>query len=175
MDYIVLISMALAALIGTQTGMISGITNDIIVNQFARLSSNSNEPQDCGSYATDKLPESCHTGYTKTFTALSYGSLLREVSSIIGGLLTSHLTNKFSSHMLIATSITVTMIAPTTLLWIIHNENVTPYYIFILANSMVGLIKAFLIMFATLSKIESDTNRTNASSGRSHPMKPAPS
>jgi hypothetical protein len=134
MDYIIPIAMTIAALIGTQTGMISSITNDIIVNQFARLSSDSDEPQDCESYSTENLPESCKTGYTKTFSALSYGSLLREILSIIEGLLTSHLTNKFSDHMLIATSITITMIAPTALLWILHNKNVTPY-VFILANS----------------------------------------
>jgi uncharacterized membrane protein YeaQ/YmgE (transglycosylase-associated protein family) len=132
------------ALFGAHTGTISRITNDILVNQFTKSSPESQTNIECGSFKENELPPVCKTGYSKTFTALTYGSLVKEIFSIIGGLLTTQLSPILGNRILLITSIVITMIGPTTLLWILHDENISPYT-YITANSVVGLIKEAII------------------------------
>jgi hypothetical protein len=104
--------MAIMALFGAQTGMISGITNDILADQFAKSSPNYHNQVKCGSYEENDLPPECKAGYSKTLTALTYGSLVKEAFSIIGGLVTSQLTPFLGSRLLIIASIVITTLGP---------------------------------------------------------------
>jgi hypothetical protein len=153
--------MALMALFGAQTGMISSITNDILVDQFVKSSPNYHNQVECGSYEENDLPPECKVGYSKNPTALTYGSIVKEAFSIIGGLLTSQLTPMLSSRLLTIASIVVMTFGPKSLLWILNNKNISPY-LFITANSAVRLIKIIPIIFANLSKIDSDEERSSA-------------
>jgi hypothetical protein len=110
--------MAIMALFGAKTGMISGITNDILVDQFTKSSPNYHNQVKCGSYEENDLPPECKVGYSKTLTALTYGSIVKEAISIIGGLLTSQLTPMLGSRLLIIASIVITTFGPISLLWI---------------------------------------------------------
>jgi hypothetical protein len=69
MRTIVIISMTIMALFGAQTGMMSGLTNDIFVNQFAKASPDYESNIECGSFKENELPPVCKIGYSKTFTA----------------------------------------------------------------------------------------------------------
>jgi uncharacterized membrane protein YeaQ/YmgE (transglycosylase-associated protein family) len=95
------------------------------------------------------------------YSIITYGFLVKEIFSIIGELVTTQLSPILGNHILIITSIVITMLGPITLLWILRNENISPY-IYIPANSAVGLIKAIAIIFTILAKIDSDQERTNA-------------
>jgi hypothetical protein len=158
MQYLVPVSMAIMALIGAQTGMFSGLTNDILVNHFANSSPNHNNHVECGTYAENDLPPECKVGYSKTLTALTYGSLVKEAFSIIGGLLTSQLTPILGSRLLIIISIVITTLGPISLLWMLNNSSISPY-LYIIAKSAVGIIKIIPIIFANLSKSNPTKNK----------------
>jgi hypothetical protein len=127
MQHIIPISMVIMALFGAQTGMISGTTNDILVNQFAKSSPEYQNNTECGSFDENELPPACKTGYSKAFTALAYGSLVKETFSIIGGLLMTQLSPILRNRVLIMIGIGITMLGPTTLLWILRDTRISPY------------------------------------------------
>jgi hypothetical protein len=161
MQYIIPISMVIMALFGAQTGIVSGIPNDILVNQFAKSYPAYQNNADCGSFDEIELPPACKKGYQKTFTALAYGSLVKETFSIIGGILTALLSPILGSRILIIASIVITMLGPATLLWIIQDTRISPY-LYITASSAISIIKVIPIIFTALAQIASDQQRTTA-------------
>jgi hypothetical protein len=153
--------MVIMALFGAQTGMTNGITNAILVIQFTRSSPEYQNNIEGGSFEENELPPACKIGYSKSFTALAYGSLVKATFSIIGGLLITQVSPILGNRILIITSIVITMLGPTTLLWILHNTCISPY-LYITASSVIGIIKVIPVIFTTLAQIDSDQKRTTA-------------